>query len=34
LPRNRYVKFNVEKYLEENSMSDIAVEPEVEDVSR
>jgi hypothetical protein len=34
LPRNRYVKFNVEKYLEENSMQEIAVEPEVEDVSR
>jgi hypothetical protein len=34
LPRNRYVKFNVEKYLEENSMAEIAVEPEVEDVSR
>jgi hypothetical protein len=34
LPRNRYVKFNVEKYLEENSMAEIAVEPEVEDVTR
>jgi hypothetical protein len=34
LPRNRFVRFNVEKYLEENSMAEIAVEPEVEDVTR
>jgi hypothetical protein len=30
LPRNRFVKFDVDGYLEENSMSEIAVEPEVE----
>jgi hypothetical protein len=30
LPRNRFVKFDVDGYLEENSMSEIAVEPAVE----